>query len=68
MREQKGQGHENRKSHWWEFLRRFLGRIRGRMPSAEEDCGEWEEEPDYPRENPYLHRVRGILVQVLELC
>lgn len=67
MREQKGQGHENRKSRWWEFLRRFLERIRGRAPSAKEDCGEWEEEADYPRENPYLHRVRGILEKVLEL-
>ncbi len=58
--------HEKHKNRLWNFLCGVWKRFWGVKPSDEEESGEWEEEEPYPRENPYLHRMRDILEQVLE--
>lgn len=59
------EGQENHKKCLWETLGRFLRRFFGRRSSVDADS-EVLEECDYPRENPYLHKMRGVLEQVLQ--
>lgn len=66
MEKDKESAHEKQKNGLWEFLRGVLKKLWGRNAPSREEEGQWEEEPDYPRENPYLHRMRDILEQVLK--
>lgn len=53
---------KDRKGMFWSM---FFGKLPGRKESSRMESEEWEDEPDYPRANPYLHKLRGILEQIL---
>ena len=44
----------------------YLGRFFGRKPSSQTSSKDPDEEEEFPRENPYLHKLRSILEQVLD--
>ncbi len=53
-------------SRFQEFWRRLLTWIFGRKSSSQADNPPQEEEEEFPRENPYLHKFLVILQQILE--
>ncbi|MCI9447708.1 MAG: hypothetical protein HFH36_09995 [Lachnospiraceae bacterium] len=58
-------GHGTGKNSWGEFWRKLWGWMFGRKHGSQATLAEAEEEESWPRENPYLHRLRGILEQLL---
>lgn len=64
MREEKGEG---RKEHGWKSWVTRIADFFGKRNTSQTGLAEAEEEDAYPRENPYLHKLRGILEQILPL-
>lgn len=64
-RSQEGK-HEDGRSHFREFWARLFAGIFCRKSFSQADSPPPEEEEDFPRENPYLHKFHIILQQILE--
>lgn len=64
MRKEQG---ERSKERGWGVWVTWLANLFGRRNSSQAELGETGEEDAYPRENPYLHKLRGILEQILPL-
>lgn len=62
-----GKEREKREFRWRSLLIMYWRKFWGKKVSLQEGLGESDEEEKYPRENPYLHKLRGILEQVLSL-
>ncbi len=61
MRRQKGtKDREHGRISWFMRLTEFFSK----RSTVQEELGEAKEEAAYPRENPYLHKLRGILEQI----
>ena len=66
MRRLQESRHEDSQSRFREFWRRLLAAIFGRKSCSQADNPLQDEEEEFSRENPYLHKFSIILQQILE--